>query len=168
MKKYLIVLLVCLCQLTCYSQSVYMHEAQEDALEQEEENGPFSGIFNMILFFGAVYVISIIYNTHKESKEKREDIKKKQEVAESVAKTTIHNHLIDGKLLSEYQNKEAWQRGYKKAVYDKMYGKPRLLNGKTIEDLISEYRHLCELGHVIQADKIMEEICYLQNITTNR
>ena len=76
MKKYLIVLLVCLCQLTCYSQSVYMHEAQEDALEQEEENGPFSGIFNMILFFGAVYVISIIYNTHKESKEKREDIKK--------------------------------------------------------------------------------------------
>ena len=57
----------------------------------------------MILFWGAVYVFSIIYNTHKESKEKREEIRKKQEVAESVAKTTIHNNLIDGKTISKYQ-----------------------------------------------------------------
>ncbi len=166
MKKYLIVLWIWLCQLAGFSQSVYMHEVQEDALEQEKEDGPFSGILNLILFGGVAYVISIIYNTHKESKEKREEIKKKQKIAESVAETSIQNDLINGKIISKYQNKEAWQRGYKRAVYDRMYGRPRILNEKTIEDLISEYRHLCELGHIIQANKIMEEIGYFQNITS--
>ena len=42
-------------------------------------------------------------------------------------------------------------------------GTPRKLDDKTIEDLIAEYRHLCALGHIVQADMIMEEIGYFQS-----
>ena len=41
---------------------------------------------------------------------------------------------------------------------------PRKLVGKTVDVLIAEYRHTCELGHIVQANKIMEEIGYFQSL----
>ena len=164
MKRFLFIILVVMWQATSIGQSVYMHEAQEDALEQEEENGPFSGIFSLVLFFGAVYVFSMIYDSHKKDKEKRAEIKQRMEVAESISHKVLSSNIN----ISKYQSKEAWQKGYKKATYDRMYGKLRALHGKTIDDLIADYRHQCELGHLTQADRIMEEIGYFQNIQSQK
>ena len=56
MKKYIITLFVSLTTIFSYGQSVYMHEAQQEA----EENGISFGetILGAILFFGVIYVIS--------------------------------------------------------------------------------------------------------------
>lgn len=56
MKKYIITLFVSLVTIFSYGQSVYMHEAQQEA----EENGISFGetILGAILFFGIIYVIS--------------------------------------------------------------------------------------------------------------
>lgn len=56
MKKYIITLFVSLMTIFSYGQSVYMHEAQQEA----EENGISFGetILGAILFFGVIYVIS--------------------------------------------------------------------------------------------------------------
>ena len=40
-----------------HGQSVYMHEAQEEAMEQEKEGGTFTGIVGTILLFGIIYFL---------------------------------------------------------------------------------------------------------------
>lgn len=142
------------------AQSVYMHEAQEEALEQEKEGGPFTGIVGVLLFFGIVYVIGNLWDSHKDNQKQREEYKQKKKVSDSIA----NEHLVKEVSISKYQYKEAWQKGYKRATYDRLYKTPRKLVGKTIDDLIAEYRHTCELGHIVQADKIMEEIGYFQSL----
>lgn len=59
-----------------YGQSVYMHEAQQDA----EESGAtgFTGIVSTIIFFGIIWFISKIYDEHKENKKRREEQEKLQ------------------------------------------------------------------------------------------
>lgn len=161
LKRILCILcLVCLPLMASQAQSVYMHEAQEDALEQEEEGGPFAGIVSVLLFFGIVYVVSKLWDSHKDNQKRREEYKQKKEFSDSIAK----EHLVKEVSISKYQYKEAWQEGYKRATYDRLYKTPRKLVGKTIDDLIAEYRHTCELGHIVQADKIMEEIGYFQSL----
>ena len=142
------------------AQSVYMHEAQEEALEQEKEVGPFTGIVGVLLFFGIVYVVGNLWDSHKDHQKQREEYKQKKKVSDSIAT----EHLVKEACISKYQYKEAWQKGYKRATYDRLYKTPRKLVGKTIDDLIAEYRHTCELGHIVQADKIMEEIGYFQSL----
>lgn len=142
------------------AQSVYMHEAQEEALEQEKEGCPFTGIVGVLLFFGIVYVIGNLWDSHKDNQKQREEYKQKKKVSDSIA----NEHLVKEVSISKYQYKEAWQKGYKRATYDRLYKTPRKLVGKTIDDLIAEYRHTCELGHIVQADKIMEEIGYFQSL----
>ena len=136
-----------------------MHEAQEEAMEQEKEGGTFTGIVGTILLFGIIYYLAIIYDTRKEHKERREEYMRKKSYTDSIADSSINRNVN----ISKYQRKEAWQKGYKRAEYDRIFGTPRKLDDKTIEDLIAEYRHLCELGHIVQADKIMEEIGYFQS-----
>lgn len=136
-----------------------MHEAQEEAMEQEKEGGTFTGIVGTILLFGIIYFFATIHDTRKEHKERREEYMRKKSYTDSIADSSINRNVN----ISKYQRKEAWQKGYKRAEYDRIFGTPRKLDDKTIEDLIAEYRHLCELGHIVQADKIMEEIGYFQN-----
>ena len=142
------------------AQSVYMHEAQEEALEQDKEGGLFTGIVGVLLFFGVVYVVGNLWDSHKDNQKQREKYKQKKKVSDSIA----NEHLVKEVSISKYQYKEAWQKGYKRATYDRLYKTPRKLVGKTIDDLIAEYRHTCELGHIVQADKIMEEIGYFQSL----
>ena len=136
-----------------------MHEAQEEAMEQEKEGGTFTGIVGTILLFGIIYFFATIHDTRKEHKERREEYMRKKSYTDSIADSSINKNVN----ISKYQRKEAWQKGYKRAEYDRIFGTPRKLDDKTIEDLIAEYRHLCELGHIVQADKIMEEIGYFQS-----
>lgn len=136
-----------------------MHEAQEEAMEQEKEGGTFTGIVGTILLFGIIYLLATIHDTRKEHKERREEYIRKKSYTDSIADSSINKNVN----ISKYQRKEAWQKGYKSAEYDRIFGTPRKLDDKTIEDLIAEYRHLCELGHIVQADKIMEEIGYFQS-----
>ena len=136
-----------------------MHEAQEEAMEQEKEGGTFTGIVGTILLFGIIYFLATIHDTRKEHKERREEYMRKKSYTDSIADSSINKNVN----ISKYQRKEAWQKGYKRAEYDRIFGTPRKLDDKTIEDLIAEYRHLCELGHIVQADKIMEEIGYFQS-----
>ena len=161
LKRILCVLcLVCLPLMESQAQSVYMHEAQEEALEQEIGGGPFTGIVGVLLFFGIVYVVGNLWDSHKDYQKQREEYKQKKKVSDSIAT----EHLVKEACISKYQYKEAWQKGYKRATYDRLYKTPRKLVGKTIDDLIAEYRHTCELGHIVQADKIMEEIGYFQSL----
>lgn len=136
-----------------------MHEVQEEAMEQEKEGGTFTGIVGTILLFGIIYFFATIHDTRKEHKERREEYMRKKSYTDSIADSSINRNVN----ISKYQRKEAWQKGYKRAEYDRIFGTPRKLDDKTIEDLIAEYRHLCELGHIVQADKIMEEIGYFQS-----
>lgn len=136
-----------------------MHEAQEEAMEQEKEGGTFTGIVGTILLFGIIYFFATIHDTRKEHKERREEYMRKKSYTDSIADSSINRNVN----ISKYQRKEAWQKGYKRAEYDRIFGTPRKLDDKTIEDLIAEYRHICELGHIVQADKIMEEIGYFQS-----
>ena len=142
-----------------HAQSVYMHEAQEEAMEQEKEGGVFTGIVGTLFLFGIIYYLAIIHDTRKEHKERREEYMKKKSYTDSIAESSINKNVN----ISKYQRKEAWQKGYKRAEYDRIFGTPRKLDDKTIDDLIIEYRHTCELGHIVQADKIMEEIGYFQS-----
>lgn len=146
--------------LICQAQSVYMHEAQEDVMEQEKEGGLFTGIVGLLLFFGIVYVVGNMWDSHKESLKQREEYKQKKTVSDNIA----NENLVKDVNISKYQHKQAWQKGYKQATYDTLYKTPRKLVGKTIDDLIAEYRHTCELGHIVQANKIMEEIGYFQSL----
>ena len=136
-----------------------MHEAQEEAMEQEKEGGTFTGIVGTILLFGIIYFLATIHDTRKEHKERREEYMRKKSYTDSIADSSINRNVN----ISKYQRKEAWQKGYKRAEYDRIFGTPRKLDDKTIEDLIAEYRHLCALGHIVQADMIMEEIGYFQS-----
>ncbi len=155
-----ILCLVCMSLMASQAQSVYMHEAQEEALEQDKEGGLFTGIVGVLLFFGVVYVVGNLWDSHKDNQKQREKYKQKKKVSDSIA----NEHLVKEVSISKYQYKEAWQKGYKRATYDRLYKTPRKLVGKTIDDLIAEYRHTCELGHIVQADKIMEEIGYFQSL----
>lgn len=146
------------------AQSVYMHEVQEEALAQEEEGNLLIGVPGTILLFGIVYVVSNMWNSHKETQRRMEEYKRKINVSDSIA----NEHLSNKVSISKYQNKEAWQKGYKRATYDRLYKTPKKLIGKTIDDLIAEYRYTCELGHIVQADKIMEEIGYFQCIESHK
>ena len=158
--------LVVLSLIVSLAQSVYMHEAQEEAMDQEKDGGAFSGIVGAILFFGIVYVIGNLWDSHKKKKKRSEDYKQKKEFSDSIAEIQLVKEIS----ISKYQYKESWQKGYKRATYDRLYKTPRKLVGKTIDDLIAEYRHTCELGHIVQANKIMEEIGYFQSLEseTNR
>ena len=161
LKRILCILcLVCLPLMESQPQSVYMHEAQEEALEQEKEGDPFTGFVGVLLFFGIVYVVGNLWNSHKDNQKRRDEYKQKKKVSDSIA----NEHLVKETSISKFQYKEAWQKGYKRATYDRLYRTPRKLVGKTIDDLIAEYRHTCELGHIVQADKIMEEIGYFQSL----
>lgn len=65
-KKFVLIITLGLNAIYALGQSVYMHEAQQDA----EESGAtgISGIFTLIVFFGIVYVISALWSSKKDKK----------------------------------------------------------------------------------------------------
>lgn len=145
-----------------YSQAAYMHEAYEDAVESGSDGA--SGIISLVVFFGIVWIVSKIYDSYKEDKKRSEEIKHDREISSKVASTTIQKHPD----ISKYQNRESWQKGFANATFDLSHNKVKSLVGKTVEDLIQEYRHLCEMGHMVQAESIMEQIGYYQKLEFNQ
>lgn len=145
-----------------YSQGAYMHEAYEDAVESGSDGA--SGIISLVVFFGIVWVVSKIYDSYKEDKKRSEEIKRDREISSKVASTTIQKHPD----ISKYQTRESWQKGFADATYDLSHNRVKSLVGKTVDDLIQEYRHLCEMGHMVQAESIMEQIGYYQKLDFNQ
>ena len=84
-----------------------MHEAQEEAMEQEKEGGTFTGIVGTILLFGIIYFLATIHDTRKEHKERREEYMRKKSYTDSIADSSINKNVN----ISKYQRKEAWQKG---------------------------------------------------------
>ena len=102
LKRVLFILcLVCLPLMGIQAQSVYMHEAQEEALEQEKEGGPFTGIVGVLLFFGIVYVVGNLWDSHKDNQKRREEYTQKKKVSDSIA----NEHLVKETSISKYQYK---------------------------------------------------------------
>lgn len=143
--------------ITANAQSVYMHEAQEDG------GSGILGILYLAIFFGVIYVILKIKNFYGDIKKEDETIKNQKEIVSKVTERTLQSHTD----ISKYQNREAWRKGFEKASYDILYGKPQKMYGRTVQDLINQYRKLCEDGHLIQAESIMEKIGYFQKIEFN-
>ena len=82
LKRVLFILcLVCLPLMGIQAQSVYMHEAQEEALEQEKEGGPFTGIVGVLLFFGIVYVVGNLWILIKTTRSEEKSIRRKRKLA---------------------------------------------------------------------------------------
>lgn len=98
------------------------------------------------------------------AKQRNEGIKREREISTKVATTIIQKH----KDISKYQNKESWQKGFANATYDISHNRVKSLAGRTVDDLIQEYRTLCEKGHLIQAESIMEQIGYFQKLEYNQ
>lgn len=143
--------------ITANAQSVYMHEAQEDG------GSGILGILYLAMFFGVIYVILKIKNFYGNIKNDKETIKSQKEIVSRITERTLQSHTD----ISKYQNKEAWKKGFEKASYDILYGRPQKMYGKTVQDLIDQYRRLCEEGHLVQAESIMEKIGYFQKIEFN-
>lgn len=139
-----------------------MHEAYEDAVESGSDG--FSGIIGMLVFFGIFWVVSKIYDSYKEDKKRNEQIKLDRELSAKVASSIIQKNPN----ISKYQSRESWQKGFANATYDISHNKVKELLGKSIDELIQEYRHQCEMGHMIQAESIMEQIGYFQKIEFNK
>ena len=135
-----------------------MHDVYEDAVESGSDGA--SGLISLVVFFGIVWVVSKIYDSYKEDKKRTEEIKHDREISSKVASTTIQKHPD----ISKYQTRESWQKGFANATYDLSQNKVKPLVGKTVDDLIQEYRHLCEKGHMIQAESVMQQIGYYQKI----
>ena len=137
-----------------YGQAAYMDEVYEDAVESGSDGD--SGIINWVIFFGIVWFISKIYDSHKVAKQRNEEIKREREISTKVATTIIQKHQD----ISKYQNKESWQKGFANATYDishNRHNRVESLAGRTVDDLIQEYRTLNEKGHFIQTESIMEQ-----------
>lgn len=144
-----------------YGQAAYMDEVYEDAVESGSDGA--SGIISLVIFFGIVWFISKIYDSHKVAKQRNEEIKREREISTRVATTIIQKHQD----ISKYQNKESWQKGFSNATCDISHNRVKSLAGRTVDDLIQEYRTLCEKGHLIQAESIMEQIGYFQKLEYN-
>lgn len=79
LKKFLCILcLISISLMDSKAQSVYMHEAQEEALELEEEGVPFIGIIGTLLLFSTIYVVGNLWDSHKETQKRMEEYKKKK------------------------------------------------------------------------------------------
>ncbi len=164
MKKYrlLAILLFNCFESIAYSQAAYMQEAYEDAVESGSYGA--SAITSMLIFFGTVWLANKLHDSYKENKKKSEEIKHDREISIKDASAFTQKHSD----ISRYQHKVSWQRGFANATYDLSHNKVQSLDGKTIEDLILEYRHLCEKGHMIKAESVMEQIGYYQKLDFNQ
>ena len=163
MLRYRIVLLtLMICSVSISYSQAYMHEAYEDAVESGSDGA--SSVISMLIFFSAISVAYKIHNHYKENKKKNEEIKHKTERATEVATTIIQMHPD----ISKYQTKVSWQKGFANATYDLSQNSVKPLVGKTVDDLVQEYRNLCEKGHMIQAESIMEKTGYYQKLEFNQ
>lgn len=102
-------------------QSVYMHEAQEDARESGAIG--FSGIISVIIFFGIIYIISKIYNNYKENKEREKKLNEEREINLKFSKSRVKSILEKDKEVSLLQNNKSWQEGFEEAYYDLHFGR---------------------------------------------
>ena len=79
MKKYIITLFVSLMAVFSYGQSVYMHEAQEEAADSSNDGNLLYGLLGLGVLFLLVKIIGLIFKCLAENKKKREDIFKRLE-----------------------------------------------------------------------------------------
>ena len=157
---YLFVLLNCMFSIV-RSQSYYMHEVYEDVVESGSEG--FSGIVSLLVFFCIIWVISRVSSFYKEEKKRINQIKYDRDISVKEALVIIQEHSD----ISKYQLKESWQKGFFDATYDLSHNKVKEFMGQNVDDLVQDYITECEMGHMIKAEKIMEQIGYFQRIEYN-
>ena len=141
-----------------YGQAAYMREVYEDS--RDSGDSLLDTVFCALLFFGIVWVVTKVSDTHKEKKEKSEQIRYERDCSTRMASTYLQNH----EQISKYQTKKSWQKGFANATYDISHHNVKELTGKNVEDLIKEYRFECEMGHLVKAESVMEKIGYFQKI----
>lgn len=145
-----------------YSQAAYMDEAYEDAVDSGSDGA--TGIISMLVLLGIIWIISKVYDSYKDDNKRNERIKHNKEISSKVATETLQKHTD----ISKYQYKESWKKGFTQATYDIFYGRVKVQSGTTLNNLVQEYRNLCERGHMVQAESVMERIGYLQKLEFNQ
>ena len=141
-----------------YGQSAYISEVYEDA--RDSGDSLFSRIFAFIIFFGVVWLVIQIRDKYKERKDREENILRERNYSAKLASTYIQKN--DN--ISKFQSRQSWQKGFANATYDILHNCVKDHNGKSVNDLIKEYRLECEMGHMIKAESIMEKIGYFQKL----
>lgn len=112
-------------------QSVYMHEAQQDA----EESGEFSfgGFILLLVVGGIIWFINACIKDAKENKEREQKRILKEKSNREIARNKALRLLNANKSISEYIDNEKWREGFIEATYDILYGKPKKLE----EDMVT-------------------------------
>lgn len=102
MKKYIATIMMSLCGLMSFAQSVYMHEAQQDA----EESGAtgIKGILCLVVSFGIIYFINYLSNSKKDRIERQEKAKKVAQEKEREAIRAKNRAIQQEKLEKQYEN----------------------------------------------------------------
>lgn len=140
MKKILLTICLCILNVTnALSQSVYMHEAQQDA----EESGDFSisGLVLLIIVIGIIWFINACITDAKEKKEQESQRILKERANRQVAKNKAISIIHNDKSISIYVDNEKWQEGFIEATYDILFGKPKHI-AEDMETLNQRINHI--------------------------
>lgn len=117
---------------TAFCQSVYMHEAQDDAAE----SGGISttGLFTTLILIGIIYIIVKINNYNKDIKKHNEQVRIRAQKLENEAKQIAASEWNSSYEFSRFRNGENWKKGYIQAIIDKKKG--------TLRDITDNYETL--------------------------
>lgn len=108
------------------SQSVYMHEAQQDAKESGDIS--FSGFFLFLVIAGIIWFIKAYVNDIKEKKRIQEEKILKEKSNKLRAQNKAIEILNANRSLSKYIDNEIWREGFIEATYDILYGRPKKMS----------------------------------------
>lgn len=141
MKKLLLATIACILNaVNVLSQSVYMHEAQQDAKESGEFS--FSGFILLLVLAGIIWFINAYIKDVKERKEREH----KRVLTEKSNKQAARNKAIAiinaNRSISQYIDNDYWRDGFVEATYDILYGRPKQMpeDMETLNKRISHIR----------------------------
>lgn len=130
MKKILLIVLAhILSAIKVLSQSVWMHEAQQDAEESGEFS--FSGFVLLLIIIGIIWVINACIKDAKERKEHEKQRPLKEKSNRQTARNRAINLLNANRSISKYIDNGEWREGFIEATYDILFGKPKQM----VEDM---------------------------------
>ncbi|WP_185210626.1 hypothetical protein [Sphingobacterium mizutaii] len=157
MKNILFIAFLCLNIERVCSQAHYMHEASEDS-------GGIAGIIALVAFFGAIYLYERFKKKNKEIKRETEKKNQHKQIAISVSESSLEKYPD----ISTFQNNKTWRKGYINATYDIQHNSIKKLYGKSLEDLIREYKSIVVTGTISpKTDELMEMIGYFEHLAHN-
>lgn len=140
MKKLILIVTLCILHAAnALGQSVYMHEAQQDA----EESGDFSfgGFILLLVVGGIIWFINACIKDAKEKKEREQKRILKEKSNREIAQNKALNLLNTNKSISIYINNDKWREGFIEATFDTLFGKPKKLD-EDMETLNQRINHI--------------------------